>query len=101
MHEADNGRSWYLSPWFETVHACRFSQSALRKMYRVLLGHMEPPDDVVPDFIREELSGVGNSAQQSMARGRFLKVSPHNVPTLALSYVHQLAELINFCCMEH
>lgn len=45
-------------------------------MYKVLLGHIEPPDDVTPDFMAEELSGVGNAAQQAMERGRFLKVSP-------------------------
>lgn len=43
-------------------------------MYKVLLGHMEPPDDVIPDFMHEELSGVGNAAQQAMERGRFLRV---------------------------
>ena len=53
-------------------------------MYKVLLGHVEPPDDVTPDFMQEELSGVGNAAQQAMERGRSLKVSPSAVPTTAL-----------------
>ena len=63
-----------------TFNPCRFSQSALRKMYKILLGQAEPPDDVIPDFMKEELSGVGNAAQQAMERGRFLKVAkcyPH------------------------
>ena len=53
-------------------------------MYRVLLGQIEPPDDATPDFVQEELAGVGNAAQQAMERGRFLKVSPSAGPTSAL-----------------
>ena len=45
---------------------------------------MEPPDDVIPDFMKEEMAGVGNAAQQAMERGRFLRVGPTNVPTVAL-----------------
>lgn len=52
-------------------------------MYKILLGQAEPQDDVIPDFMKEELSGVGNAAQQAMERGRFLKVSqvlpPHSL----------------------
>lgn len=62
-----------MHPW-RPCDACRFSQSALRKMYKVLLGQLEPPEDAVPDFIKEELSEVGNAAQQSAERGRFLRV---------------------------
>ena len=53
-------------------------------MYKVLLGYLEPPDDVIPDFMKEELSGVGNAAQQAMERGRFLKVCPSAGPITAL-----------------
>ena len=66
------------------MYPCRFSQAALRKMYKVLLGYLEPPDDVIPDFMKEELSGVGNAAQQAMERGRFLKVCPSAGPITAL-----------------
>lgn len=76
------------------VFACRFSQSALRKMYKVLLGHIEAPDDVTPDFMREELSGVGNAATQAMERGRFLKVSPSAVPPIAFQSLLQKATRI-------
>lgn len=73
-----------------TSNACRFSQSALRKMYKILLGQVEPPDDVIPDFMKEELSGVGNAAQQTMERGRFLKVNCH---TATVTHRTQLARL--------
>ena len=56
-------------------------------MYKVLLGQMEPPDDVIPDFMHEELSGVGNAAQQAMERGRFLRVRLHCcAPTPSLGW---------------
>ena len=63
----------------------------MRKMYKVLLGQIEAPDDVTPDFMREELSGVGNAATQAMERGRFLKVSPTAVAPTAFGSLHQKA----------
>ncbi len=46
----------------------------MRKMYKILLGQMEPPDDVTPDFIQEGMTGVGSRAQQSLERLNLLRV---------------------------
>ena len=46
----------------------------MRKMYKILLGQMEPPDDVTPDFIREGVSEVGSTAQQALERLKLLRV---------------------------
>jgi len=43
-------------------------------MYKILLGQMEPPDDVTPDFIREGVSEVGSTAQQALERLKLLRV---------------------------
>ena len=43
-------------------------------MYKILLGQMEPPDDVTPDFIQEGMSEVGSTAQQALERLRLLRV---------------------------
>ncbi len=43
-------------------------------MYKILLGHMEPPDDVTPDFIDEGMTGVGSRAQQALERLNLLRV---------------------------
>ena len=46
----------------------------MRKMYKILLGQMEPPDDVTPDFIQEGMSEVGSRSQQALERLRLLRV---------------------------
>ena len=53
---------------------CRFSQAALRKMYKVLLGQMEPPDEATPSFIEEEMPEVGTAQQKALAHRQLLKV---------------------------
>ncbi|KAL0037371.1 hypothetical protein WJX79_004342 [Trebouxia sp. C0005] len=51
----------------------KWATAALRKMYKILLGQMEPPDDVTPDFIQEGMSEVGSTAQQALERLRLLR----------------------------
>lgn len=53
---------------------CRHAQAALRKMYKVFLGNSEPPEDVTPAFIEDELSGVGSAQQQQAERRRLFMV---------------------------
>ena len=43
-------------------------------MYQVLLGNLEPPEDVTPSFIDEEMSGVGSVQQQQAGRRRLFMV---------------------------
>ena len=56
---------------------CRFSQAALRKMYKILLGQITPPEDATPAFIEEGMSEVGGAALQAAERRTLLKVSAH------------------------
>lgn len=57
------------------VVLCRFAQAALRRMYRVLLGILPPPDDVTPSFIEDALPEVvGNRTQMAASRRQLLQV---------------------------
>lgn len=75
----------------------RWATAALRKMYKILLGHMEPPDDVTPDFIDEGMTGVGSRAQQALERLNLLRVG------LLCICVHVLcmhAVISQTCCVK-
>lgn len=43
-------------------------------MYKVFLGNSEPPEDVTPAFIEDELSGGGSAQQQQAERRRLFMV---------------------------
>ena len=44
-------------------------------MYKVLLGMIDAPDDVTPDFIRDGMSDIGGERAQAVERLALMRVS--------------------------
>ena len=44
-------------------------------MYKILLGQQEPPEDVTPAFIDDEMAEFGNKAQIALSRRQLFQVS--------------------------
>ncbi len=69
----------------------------MRTMYKILLGQMEPPDDVTPDFIREGVSEVGSTAQQALERLNLLRVG---LLCFCVCVLCMHAAISQTCCMR-